>query len=127
MGCVHSFLRTPSAHVPRAFPGTRVEVLIQNRAMRQHVAALKEERTRAVLQDVNGAFGGTLDAAGLTTAKSTGSLCERFLVGRAGFVGADKGLVDPMPRLGTSRPDYLLSRQTFRLPVIMLPSRQCSR
>ncbi len=50
------FLVTLCVHALRAIFRTRGELLIENLALRQQVAALKKERPRPVLDDVDRAF-----------------------------------------------------------------------
>jgi len=57
------FLVTLSVHALRAIFRTREELLIENLALRQQVAALKKERSRPVLDDVDRAFWVALRAA----------------------------------------------------------------
>ena len=51
-----TFLVTLSVHALRAIFRTRQELLIENLALRQQVGALKKERPRPVLDDVDRAF-----------------------------------------------------------------------
>ena len=57
------FLMTLSVHALRAIFRTREELLIENLAFRQQVAALKKERPRPVLDDLDRAFWVALRAA----------------------------------------------------------------
>ena len=50
------FLATLSVHALRAMFRTREDLLIENLALRQQVAALKKERPRPILDDVDRAF-----------------------------------------------------------------------
>ena len=50
------FLVTLSVHAVRAISRTRQELLVENLALRQQVAAPRKERPRPVLDDVDRAF-----------------------------------------------------------------------